>query len=109
MYVLFFFITSTEIKTVLLGRNWPVQDGVYCAGKLSAEAEAVVYLLKCEANSHKVWLRHKLEVDQEYVMRIRSIKENAGKDLKAMIGRLEATDAKLKLEEHESEGGRDIP
>ena len=63
MYVLFFFITSTEIKTVLLGRNWPVQDGVYCAGKLSAEAEAEVYLLKCKANSRKVWLRHKLEVE----------------------------------------------
>ena len=68
-----------------------------------------MYLLKCKANSRKVWLRHKLEVDQEYVMRIRSIKENAGKDLKAMIGRLEATEAELKLEEHKSEGGRDIP
>ena len=99
MYVLFFFITSTEIKTVLLGRNWPVQNVVYCAGKLSAEAEAEVYLLKCKANSRKVWLRHKLEVDQEYVMRIRSIKENAEKDLEAMIGRLEATDAELKGED----------
>ena len=61
------------------------------------QLQAEVDLLRCEANSRKVWLRNKLEVDQETVVRIRSMEENAGKDLEAMTGRLEAADAELKL------------
>merc|ERR1719285_232760 len=61
------------------------------------QLETEVDLLRCEANSRKVWLRHRLEVDQDTVVRIRSMEENAGKDLEAMTGRLEAADAELKL------------
>ena len=61
------------------------------------QLQAEVDLLRCEANSRKVWLRNRLEVDQETVARIRSMEENAGKDLEAMTGRMEAADAELKL------------
>ena len=76
------------------------------------QLEGQVDLLNCEANSRKVWLRHRLEMDKETVARIRSMEENAGKDLEAMVGRLEAADAESKLladklEKNESEGGRD--
>ena len=70
-------------------------------------------LLKCESNSCKVWLRHRLEMDREMVVRIGSMEENAKKDLETMVGRLEAADAEAKLlaerlEEKASEGERDI-
>ena len=76
--------------------------------------EGEVDLLKCEANSRKVWLRHRLDVDREMVARIGTMEENAKKDLKAMIGRLESADAEAKLlaerlEEKESKGEKDIP
>ena len=76
--------------------------------------EGEVDLLKCEANSRKVWLRHRLEMDREMVARIGTMEENAKKDLKAMIGRLEAADAEAKLlaeklEQRESEAERNIP
>ena len=76
--------------------------------------EGEVDLLKCEANSRKVWLRHRLEMDREMVVRIGTMEENAKKDLKAMIGRLEAADAEAKLlaerlEEKASKGEKDIP
>ena len=76
--------------------------------------EGEVDLLKCEANSRKVWLRHRLEMDREMVARIGTMEENAKKDLKAMIGRLEAADAEAKLlverlEEKASKGEKDIP
>ena len=76
--------------------------------------EGEVDLLKCEANSRKVWLRHRLEMDREMVARIGTMEENAKKDLKAMIGRLEAADAEAKLlterlEGKASKGEKDIP
>ena len=69
-----------------------------------------VELLKCESNSRKVWLRHRLQRDKEAVARIRSMEENAGKELEAMVARLEAADAESKLlaeklEKKASEGG----
>ena len=36
-------------------------------------------------------------MDQETLVNNRSMEENAGKDLEAMAGRLEAADAELKL------------
>ena len=76
--------------------------------------EGQVDLLKCEANSRKVWLRHMLEMDRETVARIGSMEENAKKDLETMVGRLEAADAEAKLlaeklEQKESEAERNIP
>ena len=73
-----------------------------------------VELLKCESNSRKVWLRHRLQRDKEAVARIRSMEENAGKELEAMVARLEAADAESKLlaeklEKKASEEGREIP
>ena len=84
--------------------------------ELTGEArqlESEVDLLKCEANSRKLWLRHRLEVDQETVVRIQGMEKTAGKDLEAMAGRLEAVDTELKLlaerlKGKKSEGGEDI-
>ena len=50
-------------------------------------------------------------MDQETLVNNRSMEENAGKDLEAMAGRLEAADAELKLlaerlEKKESDGGK---
>ena len=78
------------------------------------QLEGQVDLLKCEANSRRVWLRHRLEKDRETVARIGSMEENAKKELETMVGRLEAADAEAKLlaerlEEKASEGERDIP
>ena len=77
------------------------------------QLEVEVDLLNFEANSRKGWLRHRLEVDQETVVRIQSMEKTAGKDLEAMAGRLEAVDAELKhlaerLKGKESEGGKDM-
>ena len=76
--------------------------------------EGQVDLFKCEANSRKVWLRHRLEMDRETVARIGSMEENAKKELVTMVGRLEAADAEAKLlaeklEQKESEAERNIP
>ena len=76
--------------------------------------EGQVDLLKCEANSRKVWLRHRLEMDRETVSRIGSMEENAKKELVTMVGRLEAADAEAKLlakklEQKESEAEGDVP
>ena len=76
--------------------------------------EGQVDLLKCEANSRKVWLQHRLEMDRETVTRIGSMEENAKKELVTMVGRLEAADAEAKLlaeklEQKESEAERNIP
>ena len=76
--------------------------------------EEHVDLLMCEANSRKVWLQHRLEMDRETVARIGSMEENAKKELETMVGRLEAADAEAKLlakklEQKESEAEGDVP
>ena len=83
-------------------------------GEEVRQLEGQVDLLKCEANSRKVWLRHRLEMDRESVARIGSMEENAKKELETMVGRLEAADAEAKLlaerlEGKASKGEKDIP
>ena len=83
-------------------------------GEEVRQLEGEVDLLKCEANSRKVWLEHRLEMDREAVARIRNMEKNAKKDLEIMVGRLEAAEAEAKLlakrlEAKVSEGEGDIP
>ena len=66
-------------------------------GEEVRQLEGEVDLLKCEANSRKVWLEYRLEMDREAVKRIRSLEENAKKDLETMVVRLEAAEAEAKL------------
>ena len=105
---------NRKAKTVMAGGRGFLWERHQELGEEVRQLEGQVDLLKCEANSRKVWLRHRLEMDREMVARIGSMEENAKKDLETMVGRLEAADAEAKLlaerlEEKASEGERDIP